>query len=345
MVLGKSEIKQSNGCYKIGAKCDECSATYFIKAASLKRNPSLGDVCQSCLHPVINLKCGYCGNPFTRLERVIKHRAKDLNSNRSFCSRKCFLEWSHENHRGIVGETIKCAHCGKTKYRRPSDMLAGANSKRRFCSMACQTAFRKKSRVTLSCQECGKPFVVRGCHKDLIKFCSKACKVKHWGVYEVVCVVCGKPKTIMGWDYKRNLTKVFYCSRECLRTGRLHPKKPTIFEQRIHDFLGSEFPGQWVYTGNGDLWINRQNPDFVHSDKKIVLEAQGCWWHNCKSCYPNMIDHPNVNPPIVRAANYAALGYQAIFVWEHDLKRSDWQEYVKSLVNDEVRVPAPLQIS
>jgi hypothetical protein len=335
MILGKSKIKTSNGAYKIEAKCDKCLKIYFIKKNNLKENPLLGYICQDCLHETAYLECEYCHKFFDRSLKNHQWRNKNRNCHHAFCSRKCFCKWSHENHKGIVGETIKCANCGKLKYKRPSDLNAAPNAKLRFCSFHCFMQYKKRNSVKIECKHCHKIFVVANCYKNSYRFCSKKCYRQYHVSRVLKCAMCGRKKMVPQWDWNRNLTKTFYCSRECLRKGRLHAKKPTIFEQRIHHFLNSEFPNQWLYTGNGALWINRQNPDFIHIDKKIILEANGCYFHSCPQCFPK-VKWPNLSSPLQRAANYDILGYRTIFVWEHDLRGNNWQEIVKQKINDEI---------
>ncbi len=72
-------------------------------------------------------------------------------------------------------------------------------------------------------------------------------------------------------------------------------------------------------------------PDFVYPKAKLVIFVQGCWWHSCRVC---KIPLPRTHRYYWRKKlegnrerdklNFAKLeseGWEAVEVWEHELKR------------------------
>jgi len=54
-------------------------------------------------------------------------------------------------------------------------------------------------------------------------------------------------------------------------------KRPTCYEQRLIELISANnLPIE--YTGDGSLWINRKNPDFVTKDRKKVIEVYYSYW-------------------------------------------------------------------
>jgi endogenous inhibitor of DNA gyrase (YacG/DUF329 family) len=92
-----------------------------------------------------------------------------------------------EKHPGWKGGNIvvKCQECSKEISVRKSEAET-----RKFCSRACQGAWRSKhlvgekaarwagGKITKKCEECGKDFEVPQFRKDTAKFCSPSCKGK-----------------------------------------------------------------------------------------------------------------------------------------------------------------------
>jgi len=84
------------------------------------------------------------------------------------------------------------------------------------------------------------------------------------------------------------------------------------------------------YVGDGAFWIGEGtvlNPDFVEANgKKICVEIFGDYWH---SPLLNRSLRENATLPY-REKHYKRYGWEAIFIWESDLKREDAKEFVLS---------------
>ncbi len=64
------------------------------------------------------------------------------------------------------------------------------------------------------------------------------------------------------------------------------------------------------YTGDGVLWINKFNPDFLHKKEKLIIEVFGDYWHNREDI--KLRDKE-------RLRNYSKYGYKTLIFWEHEL--------------------------
>ena len=95
--------------------------------------------------------------------------------------------------------------------------------------------------------------------------------------------------------------------------------RPTTPELRVQTILNTHFPGQWKYTGNGDVVIGGKNPDFVNvNGRKVVIEVFGDWWHGekwtgrtCEQEETQRINH------------FAAYGFRCLILWEHEVAHED----------------------
>ena len=53
-------------------------------------------------------------------------------------------------------------------------------------------------------------------------------------------------------------------------------KRPTEPERYVDAILQLNFPHEWKYVGDGKVWIEGKNPDFINCNgKKIVIEFNG----------------------------------------------------------------------
>jgi len=87
--------------------------------------------------------------------------------------------------------------------------------------------------------------------------------------------------------------------------GKLKPSNP---EQYLLEILDSFWPSLWKYTGDGSLWINGKNPDFIcNNGKKLIIELFGDYWHRGQD-------------PKDREAIFSPFGYKTLVIWEHELK-------------------------
>lgn len=240
--------------YKI---CPECSKEFYVK-------PSRPDIqfcstkCRSKNHRCF-VPCKNCGKKF----EVIKSRQNKA----AFCSIKCREDFWNKFHRIIRF----CLNCGKKfirkKYREKQTKVL-------FCSVECANKylFKDKPFSKKHCQDISKALTGKPKSKEHIKNVSQAQKGQHHS-----------PKT----EFKKgNIPwlkgkKDVYSSEtiEKMREARLKriiPKRDTVIEVLLQNELkqrGIEFQTHLPVEGICQ-------PDIVFLDKKIVIEADGNYWHS-----------------------------------------------------------------
>ena len=101
--------------------------------------------------------------------------------------------------------------------------------------------------------------------------------------------------------------------RSMLRTRDLRRSLnlPNAAEKKLGDLLQRYYPNQWKYTGNGEVWVGKYNPDFWNvNGLKACIEMYGDHWHR------------NDNPQ-ERVHYFASYGFNCLIVWERELKDPD----------------------
>lgn len=83
--------------------------------------------------------------------------------------------------------------------------------------------------------------------------------------------------------------------------------KPNKLEQRYIVLLEEHYPGEWVYTGNGEKVniIGGKIPDFTHKTCKKIIELYGDYWHQG-------------DDPSERIDHFAQYGYHTLVLWESE---------------------------
>lgn len=83
--------------------------------------------------------------------------------------------------------------------------------------------------------------------------------------------------------------------------------RPTKPEKKFMDIC-QIYQLPFKYTGKGDIWIGRRNPDFIdYTGRKVVVEIFGSYWHK-----PGDAD--------IRRKEYAEYGFECITFQENTLK-------------------------
>ncbi len=69
------------------------------------------------------------------------------------------------------------------------------------------------------------------------------------------------------------------------------------------------------FVGNGDLWLGRRNPDFVHLSEPRLIEIWGDYYHKGQN-------------PEDRVAYFEKYGYSTLVIWASELCKPDTLEKV-----------------
>jgi len=96
---------------------------------------------------------------------------------------------------------------------------------------------------------------------------------------------------------------------------RLEPRSPNKPEKLLMRYL-KRFG--FRYVGNGAFWVNRFNPDFVNTNKKIIVELFGVYWH--------AKDNPRDKK---RIQAYKDAGYKVIVIWDTKLLKNTKEQVAR----------------
>lgn len=114
------------------------------------------------------------------------------------------------------------------------------------------------------------------------------------------------------------------------RLSEAQHRKPNETEQLLQTILNEYFPNEWKYVGDGQVWIEGKNPDFINIDgKKQVIEMFGIYWHD-----PNLFPNRPTEDELI--AHYKKFEFDCLVLWEHVVwcERQRVVEKVRMLRND-----------
>jgi len=99
--------------------------------------------------------------------------------------------------------------------------------------------------------------------------------------------------------------------RKSLMEGmNIRPNKP---ETKVRDMLDKYFAREWQYTGNGKVFIEGLNPDFINiNGQKLIIEVFGTYWHGKHARTWRETSQGRVD-------TFAKYGYLTLILWEDDI--------------------------
>jgi hypothetical protein len=96
---------------------------------------------------------------------------------------------------------------------------------------------------------------------------------------------------------------------------------PNKAERKLDALLQRLFPGEYKYTGDGTLIIDRMNPDFANvNGQKKLIELFGEHVHHTKKAFCKVSKRRTYRG---RKRAFAEFGYKALIVWSAELK-DEW---------------------
>ena len=105
---------------------------------------------------------------------------------------------------------------------------------------------------------------------------------------------------------------------------RLQFRGPSKFEEKIAQIcVGSirQYSLGWYLV------------DFAYPEEKVVVEAQGCYWHACKDCFPDSIRKSIRLRDNQKRVYLERKGWIFLEVWEHDNLELFRRKLVSVLLN------------
>lgn len=101
--------------------------------------------------------------------------------------------------------------------------------------------------------------------------------------------------------------------KRILRSQLIMPNKP---EHVLIEILNTEYNGEWKYVGDGEVVIGGKFPDIINcGGYKAVIELNGTYWHSKKVRKECPLIHE-----IERIKHFEQYGYNALVIWQHELK-------------------------
>ncbi len=206
---------------------------------------------------------------------------------------------------------IACEYCGKIFQRSAAD---ARKQNRHFCSRECYWMSKRGPNYSPrpkinQCDRCGVLL-----ESPTAKFCDECRPIHTSEVHsvprpyavkrtQVPCATCG----VLVWREPNQLRTrpTTYCSRECVRLGRVSSIERTVAEelerrQLLYD--AQMKVGQW--------W-----PDFIVG--QTIIEVDGDYWHNL----PGASERDRRKDQF-----YQENGFDVIRIWGHEVEESDFSK-------------------
>lgn len=247
-----------------------------------------------------------------------------------YCSRKCKYEGT------VTRLTFRCQWCDAPFTVAPYHVARGVGV---YCSVACRAAAKHAAGTTsCTCLQCGIEFAA---HNSSIaqgwgRYCSRTCRddARRTKV-ERVCEICGEGHLVKKSHADRGSGR--FCSRAChavhqatdpaLRQrlleqhrAQLERKEPTRPERILNDLMDRAVgPGNWQRQCPVFHWV----VDAAIPDEKVVIQADGDWFHGRKSAESGETPPDYVIKAIQRDrsqdAYMAKAGWRILRLWESEL--------------------------
>lgn len=229
-----------------------------------------------------------------RAEDIISQRSETVKynykNNPDLREKRKQLSTGINNGNYKYGNTLKNAYCKDCGQLSSSLSFYYEIDRCRICG------YVKKVCVIVYCEDCGK---------YLGESAGKCCKS------------CARKRTWQDPNFKIDFIKKMhqrwqdpiYRDKTIKSIIQGNKKKgPNKPEKYLSSILEEICPGEFKYTGAGEIIINGKNPDFVNiNGKKKIIELFGDYWHRGED-------------PQDRIDIFTPYGYDTLVVWENELK-------------------------
>ncbi len=92
-------------------------------------------------------------------------------------------------------------------------------------------------------------------------------------------------------------------------------KKPNNPEKLLISLLNELLPNEYKYVGDGTIWIEGANPDFINiNGQKRIIEHNGDYYHSKEWTGLNKEQEEKQ-----RVDHFKKYGYDTLIIWEHEL--------------------------
>jgi len=123
---------------------------------------------------------------------------------------------------------------------------------------------------------------------------------------KIKCMYCGKQLENF---YAKRCTECFW-----KYDGKLLYQKENMVEKKVDSYLNKNFPNQWKFVGDGQVWIARKNPDFLNiNGEKKIIEVFGNYWHRNDDGQD-------------RIKHFKKYGFETLILWESEINSNIYKE-------------------
>ena len=179
-------------------------------------------------------------------------------------------------------------HVNQTSFIKGDIRLVG---KKQSIESCIKRSLKLKKRIKIKCNNCNENIEIIPYKEKHQKhhFCNKDCYVKWarkggWKLRNFILTEKGKQTLQKVWSnngkktwFRKSKKEKIQWNRKMRSSQFLRPNKPESILKNIF----KQHKLQYKYTGAGDFWIDKINPDFVNCNgKKIIIEVFGNYWHN-----------------------------------------------------------------
>lgn len=332
----RTRERQAN-CLRCGKTMSGSRLRYCSQECSWKRNEHVRRKCGTCgdlFHPntktqrfcslecipkkrgprvpLKTLKCEECGSPFDVKLRV----------HQRFCSTRCY----HKNQENLIG----CERCGKL-------FRAGKEGGQKFCSRTCMRTGWNSPRICEWCNTTFTPVhrIQATCSPRCARN-HRYAREREQGLHQPValtCQTCGKGFVVSAGNYRSSMKRnrpPRFCSKDCHYASTkgnfpahfvdyMMGRKSTSIEVATYEALealGVMFERQ--------RFIGRYLVDAYIPTTRTVIECQGDFFHCNPEVYPDgpkfATQRKNVAKDIERFAYLRTRGYTIVELWEKDIR-------------------------
>lgn len=305
-------------------KCDNCGRKFDKKLSAIKRckNSFCSRECyykfktgKQNLKAQNKLKviCKECGNEFD------KALGKKKQTKNDFCSKECY------NIFRSAQTLISCKVCGEDIWRQKSDI-----KENNFCSQECFGDYRRRNRIDVTCEYCGKQDrVISSRIQGNHYLCSDKCARKFFvnPRTKVLCQNCGEEFEYVK-DWFKSERK--FCSNKCF--GEYRAK---------HDLAKGKNASNW----RGGKSFEEYGIGFNNELKELVRTrdnrtCQECGFHEDELGYTLNCHHLNYDKKDHRMSNLISLCRSCHA--QTNFNRTDWQRYYYKKLHKKYKNPAQL---
>lgn len=306
--LGKGKFC-SQKCYFehkqcVVVKCEYCNKTFEKKPSRLGKRKE-----QFCNYDCylkymkekgwVKLNCKQCKKDYEiRMHEYKRGRGK-------YCSRQCYFK-----HKEAVFVEIKCKWCNNTKLARELYVKRGQY---KFCSDKCRQEAQRygipKEKLQRTCEACGSNFNIKPKELGKRRHCSKKCSHRR----EILtCKQCNE-------KYEHTVSDIsnkIFCSMSCYHRFKGESSIETI----VRKYLESS-----NVEYNSQVQFGRFTVDFLIPSKKLIIEADGKYWHSKSDIVKERDERKN------KYLN--SLGYKLVRLKEDDITNGNYEKDLKTCLN------------